>query len=244
MIKEDRIQLNNRFIKVFKMLEDRGVIVKNDRSGKGIGDFAEKILGEKGYGHIVRAYLNPKDKRVIDYRHARAICSEYGVSESYLLDGIGSPFGNETPRYVSSDMDPALIGGNISYSSAEAFAGSTLGQEAPEVEQKFSIPGVLGNDLFAFPIAGNSMEPVIHNQDIIISRSVKNINDIKDNQIYAISHEGKLWVKYVKKIVGNRKKITALNCISANNIEHDPFVIEVNETTRLFKVEKRISEIN
>ena len=244
MIKQDRIELNNRFIKVFKLLEDRGVIVKNDRSGKGIGDFAEKILGEKGYGHIVRAYLNPKDKRVIDYRHARSICSEYGVSESYLLDGIGTPFGNETPRYMSSDMNPATMGGNISYSSAEAFAGSTLGQEAPEVEQKFSIPGVLGNDLFAFPIAGNSMEPVIQNQDIIISRSVKNINDIKDNQIYAISHEGKLWVKYVQKITGPRKKIVSLNCISENNLEHLPFTIEVNETTRLFKVEKRISELN
>mgnify|MGYP000147374523 CR=1 FL=1 len=44
MIREDRVQLNERFIKVFKLLEERGEIVKNDRGGKGMGDFAEKLL--------------------------------------------------------------------------------------------------------------------------------------------------------------------------------------------------------
>ncbi|MEL7020492.1 MAG: peptidase S24/S26A/S26B, partial [Bacteroidota bacterium] len=93
MIREDRIQLNERFIKVFKLLEERGEIIKNDRRGKGMGDFAEKLLGNRAYGHIVRAFLNPKDKRVIDYRHARTLCELYGVNESYLVDGIGTPFG-------------------------------------------------------------------------------------------------------------------------------------------------------
>ena len=68
MIREDRLELNERFIKVFKMLEERGEIVKNDRGGKGMGDFAERILGNKSYGHIIRAFLNPEDKRCIDYR--------------------------------------------------------------------------------------------------------------------------------------------------------------------------------
>ena len=93
MIREDRLQLNNRFIKVFKLLEERGDIVLNDRNGKGMGDFADKVLGNRAYGHIIRAYLNPTDKRVIDYRQARIVCQEYGVNESYLIDGIGSPFG-------------------------------------------------------------------------------------------------------------------------------------------------------
>jgi len=68
MIRDDRIQLNNRFIHVFSLLEERGDIVLNDRNGKGMGDFADKILGNRAYGHIVRAFLNKEDKRVIDYR--------------------------------------------------------------------------------------------------------------------------------------------------------------------------------
>ena len=67
MIKEDRIDLNDRFIQAFKLLEERGAIVKNDRSGKGVGDVADKVLGNKAYGHIIRAFLNRDSKRVIDY---------------------------------------------------------------------------------------------------------------------------------------------------------------------------------
>jgi hypothetical protein len=60
MIKEDRIDLNKRFIQAFKLLEDRGAIVKNDRGGKGVGDVADRVLGNKAYGHIIRAFLNPE----------------------------------------------------------------------------------------------------------------------------------------------------------------------------------------
>ncbi len=56
MIREDRILLNERFIKVFHLLEEKGVVVKNDRNGRGMGDFAEKVLGNRAYGHIIRAY--------------------------------------------------------------------------------------------------------------------------------------------------------------------------------------------
>ena len=31
MIRDDRVELNNRFIKVFQLLEERGEIIKNDR---------------------------------------------------------------------------------------------------------------------------------------------------------------------------------------------------------------------
>ena len=60
MIGGDRIVLNERFVKIFNALEDQGKIVKNDRGGKGMGDFADKILGNRGYGHIVRAFLNKR----------------------------------------------------------------------------------------------------------------------------------------------------------------------------------------
>ena len=60
MIREDRQQLNDRFIKVFRLLEERGDIILNDRNGKGMGDFAEKLLGNRAYGHIVRAFPESK----------------------------------------------------------------------------------------------------------------------------------------------------------------------------------------
>ncbi len=242
MITEDRRQLNERFIQVFGMLESRGVIVKNDRDGKGMGDFAERILGKKGYGHIIRAFLNRDDRRVIDYHHARTICREFGVNENWLLYGKGTPFGID-PVTVAP-VRPA--GGQILFTSAQAFAGSTIGPDSFERESLdyFSIPGLQGNDLVAFPIQGNSMEPVIQSGDIVVCKPVERLEQIRDNEIYAVRIHGSLWVKYVQTIPDKRGRIAHLRLISANYLEHDPFEEEVDAYTRVYKVVRKISQVN
>lgn len=243
MIREDRIQLNERFIKVFKLLEERGEIIKNDRRGKGMGDFAEKLLGNRAYGHIVRAFLNPKDKRVIDYRHARTLCELYGVNESYLVDGIGTPFGFDIPD-TQFKSEPSYHRRNILYTTTEAFAGASVAGNNSFTQENnvfFGLPGLEGDQLVAFPINGNSMDPVIQSGDIVVCRGVSSLSDVKDNKIYAVKSNGALWVKYVQKIQNAKGRVTDLKLISANHLEHDPFVEEVNEYTRIYQVIKRIS---
>ena len=242
MIREDRQQLNDRFIKVFRLLEERGEIVKNDRGGKGMGDFAKKILGNRAYGHIIRAFLNPNDKRCIDYRHARILCREYGVNEAYMIDGEGTPFGFDIPEMP---IDPDYkVQGNILYTTIEAFAGDTLGVEAKEDLEYFNIPGIEGGGLVAFKIKGRSMEPVISDTDIVICKAIEGIHEIRENKIYAIKNNGNLWVKYVQKLVNDKGRVDRLKLISANHLEYDPFEEEINEHTRLYEVIRRISEIN
>lgn len=245
MIKEDRIYLNSRFIQAFKLLEERGAIVKNDRGGRGVGDVAEKVLGNKAYGHIIRAFLNSDSKRVIDYGQAQSFCRAYNINEAWMLYGIGNPFGFEAPanafggdKFASGGND-----GNILFTTIRAFAGSTLGAENREDNTYFSIPGVGGTGLVAFQIEGNSMEPVIKHADIVICKSVENLNDIRDNEIYAIRSSGNVWVKYVQKVFNNRGRIVKFKLISANYFDHDPFEEEVNETTRLYKVIRKISNV-
>jgi hypothetical protein len=245
MIKEDRIELNKRFINAFKLLEDRGAIVKNDRGGKGVGDVAEKVLGNKAYGHIIRAFLNMDSKRVIDYGQAQSFCRAYEINEAWMLHGIGNPFGFDLPGDAfSGDKMPAGInGGNIMFTTIRAFAGSTVGAEASEDNTYFSIPGVSGSGLVAFQIEGSSMDPVIRHGDIVVCKSVENLNDIRDNEIYAVRSNGNVWVKYVQKIFSNRGRITRLKMISANYFDNDPFEEDVNETTRLYKVVRKISNV-
>lgn len=245
MIREDRIELNERFRKVFALLEERGEILPNDRNGKGIGDFAERILGNRAYGHIIRAFLNPEDKRCIDYRHARALCYEYGINESYLIDGEGTPFGFEIPTQQIQD-DTAQLIGNILFTSTEAFAGTSVdvGGFAKEDHEYFSVPGLSGGGLVAFPINGNSMEPIINNGDTVICRELNSPQEIKDNKIYAIKSNGSLWVKYVQKMFDSHGRVAQLKMISANHLEHDPFIEDVNEYTRLYKVIRKIADID
>ena len=247
MIRDDRIQLNERFRKVFNLLVERGDIIPNDRGGKGIGDFAEKILGNRSYGHIVRAFLNDDDKRCIDYRHARMLCREYGINETYLVDGIGTPFGFDLPKSSiptpESPISPRKS--NILFTSTEAFAGSAVdvGGFAIEDHEYFNIPGLGGSGLVAFPIHGNSMEPVIYDGDMVICRELQGLHEIRDNKIYAVKNNGAIWVKYVQKITDKNNRVVQLKMISANHLEHDPFIEDVNEYTRLYQVVRKISEL-
>jgi len=245
MIKQDRIDLNNRFRKAFNELVERGDVVLNDRSGRGMGDFADVVLGNRAYGHIIRAFLNEDNKRVIDYNAARNVCRHYGVNESYLIDGMGTAFGIELPKHKGNSGAPAFPMGNILFTTAEAFAGSTLSASAGgsigEDNQYFSIPGVSGTGYVAFPVNGNSMDPIIQNQDIVICQGVENLNEIRDNEIYAVKSNGALWIKYIRQI--QDEDGLKFKLISANHLEHDPFIEEVNETTRVFKVVRRISDV-
>jgi len=84
---------------------------------------------------------------------------------------------------------------------------------------------------------------VIKHNDIVVCKSVENLNDIRDNEIYAVRSNGSVWVKYVQKIYNNRGRITRLKMISANYFDNDPFEEEVNETTRLYKVVRKISNV-
>ncbi len=244
MISEDRRKLNERFQKVFKILEERGDVIKNDRNGKGLGDFAEKIVGNRAYGHIIRAFLNEDDKRCISYEQARKVCNEYGVNYAYLLEGSGTPFGLDLPNTDPEDAD-VVYTGNILYTTTEAFAGVALDATSFKTEDHefFAIPGLSGGGLVAFPISGNSMEPVINDDDIVVSREIAGVHEIRDNRIYAVKNNGSVWVKYVQRIQNEKGRVTHLKLISANHLEYDPFVEEVNEYTRLYEVIRRVSTL-
>lgn len=220
----------------------------NDRSGKGIGDFAEKILGNRQYGHIIRRFLDPSDKRVIDYRHAKILCKAYNVNELYMLEGIGSPFGKSNTieeGASSSSRVERKRSADILYTSKQAHAGGAIEEDSFSKEsiEYFSIPGINSAGYVAFPIEGNSMEPIISNGDIVISREVSGVHDVKDNEIYAVKTRENVWVKYVQRIYNQRGRITHLKLLSANHLEHDPFLEEINDHVKLYKVVRKICMI-
>ncbi len=250
MIPEGRVGMNQRFISVFKLLVEKGEIVMNDRGGKGIGDFANDILG-KPYSHIIRAFLSDTDKRCIDYHHVDKLCELYDVSKTYLLEGKGNPFEDKRIRpsgNVSTipSLANSIGNNNICFTNIEAFAGNSVEWDSfrQENQDYFHIPGLEGGELFAFPIKGNSMLPVINDGDIVVCKPLRNMNEFKENKIYAINDSGSIWVKHVQKEINPKNGLLQLKLISANHLEHDPFHIEVSENTKLFQVIRRISALD
>lgn len=150
--------------------------------------------------------------------------------------------------YTSKHMekDSSISIGSILFTSEEAFAGSTVGKDGWAVEDIdfFNIPGLTGGGLVAFPIKGNSMEPIISNGDVVICREIQSISEVCDNKIYAIKHNGSIWVKHLQKIMNRNGQVVRLKLISANHLEHDPFTENVNEHTRAYQVIRIISEFD
>lgn len=249
MASQERIELNKRFIQVHDALVERGLIVKNDRK-RSIGAFAAKIFGKPGRGHIINAYLNKNDNRMFKYDYIPELCENFGVSEEFMRLGIGPMFEDERESLSlasvfsgsSSSVQSSSREGYIKHSTVALNAGVSISSDEPEVLMSFDLPNLKG-EKYSFPVQGNSMTPVIEHGDIVICEKLENINDIKDNQIYAISCNGMMWIKYVKPMRDTSDRVHWVKLISENSIEHDPFEEEVTEDMEIYEVVKRITDI-
>lgn len=239
MEKTDRELLNDRFKIVFQLLEDRGEIVRSDRS-KGVSAFAEKILGSRKNGHLVNKYLDTK--RYITYEQAKRFCDLYQISETYMFQGKGEPFLEQTSYELSNEcVSPAPAKANsIVFSNISAFASSTIDVNVYEDSEHFHIPGMQGEHV-AFYINGDSMSPTIANGDMVICRVLETSEKIYENDIYAIVTSNSVFVKRIQKIYNTKKELTKLKLISDNYLEHDPFTVSLRDVRRLLKVERRLT---
>ncbi|MBL4649926.1 MAG: hypothetical protein JKY03_09350, partial [Aureispira sp.] len=134
----DKELLNQRFKIVFQHLEEKGEVVKSSRE-KGMSSFAEKIMGNKSYGHIIRAYLKDSDARTITYQQAKRLVNHYNVNSTYMFEGKGTIFTSEEETFSSNEISAGSPKSddvftktnvpkhrtNIVFSSISAFASST-----------------------------------------------------------------------------------------------------------------------
>jgi phage repressor protein C with HTH and peptisase S24 domain len=249
--------LNDRFKIIFRILEENGDFVKNSRD-KGMASFAEKILGNRSYGHVIRACLKKDNLRTITYAQAKNLVKHFGVSEVYLFRGEGPVFsdGNEPDINTGMNEDKTCLHKpdenrnenqhepqkNILFSSVSAFASRTFNLAAHEDTERFFIPR-MGGEHIAFYIKGNSMSPTIEDGDMIICRAVETCEPVNENKIYAIVlKNGTVLIKRVQKLINKHKQMLGLKLISDNYLEHDPFEIPVNDVRKLLKVERKLTD--
>lgn len=237
MIKEDRKALNDRFIIIYRLLEEKGVIVKNNPK-KSLGNFAEIVLGQR-YGHVINQWL--KEERFINYSQARIICDTYGVNREYFLDGLGEPFGDsfEYPGNTPQAEENLASEHRIAHSPIPANAGTSIdvGYKYEDFKKEFfMIPGLKKAGLTSFIVSGDSMYPKLDDGDVVICEHIQSFADLKNNAMYAVNISGRVWVKYVRGIQNKAGRVTQLKLISENFLEHDPFIEDVTNHTKLHRV--------
>ncbi len=237
MQKINRQELNRRFKKVYHLLEKKGEIVKSNRQ-KSKTIFANN-LGTKG--HIIDHYL--RGTRKITYEQTKRLCAKYDVNQVFMFQGIGKPFDKNKLPDPEQKLAMALginFSPNILFTNVEAFASNTISVDLIEENERFAIPGISG-DLIAFNINGMSMAPTIHAGDMVICKPLEAIEEMHDDEVYAVVSNQSVWVKRVRRCFDRHQNCSHLKLISDNYEEFDPFIIEIGEVKKLLKVTRRIT---
>jgi len=240
--------LNERFKTVYKLLKEKGEIVKSSPT-KSKSIFALNIFGNKSYGFLIDKCL--RNERKIKLKHAQRLTKHYEVRLDYMIKGELPVFEYEEEEFLparpmNDEVRPVHNqSSNILFSTAAAVASNTFDVGNEEETEHFRIPGIgVHGEHVAFMIDGNSMYPTIASGDMVICRPLHSGERMIENQIYVVrTFDNNLLVKRVQKEVGHNKEIVHLKLISDNYMEHDPFLVPIEEIRDLLKVVHKVTPL-
>jgi Peptidase S24-like len=232
----ERAALNDRFKQVYRQLELRGSIVEYDRNASK-SKFA-KTIGLRS-NQIDRCLT---DAYYITFEAATLLCEIYGVNRKFMFDGGGTPFGG-VPKNLTSDVREVnfMPHAQVTFAGLAAFAGDTIGEDAPEEREVYMLPGISG-EMVAFNVSGNSMSPTLSMGDIIFCQEIQGPSDILDGEMYVVSFKGEnaINVKRVERVFDKRGNWTHLRFIS-DNTDYDPFDVELSDIRAAYRVTRRLT---
>ncbi len=148
---------------------------------------------------------------------------------------------NTMPRVIAVDNSG---NDNIIYVPVKARAGYLLGYadaEFMETLPAFRLPGLSNATYRMFEVEGLSMAPNILNGDRVIGEWVENLNDIRDNRVYVIVHEGGVAVKRIINRLKERGKLYLKSDTVAHRHEFPTLEISPEEVKEVWYCKMKIS---
>lgn len=100
--KEHRKAVNARFIEALGLLKEYGRISPSSRGSDNMNTLGKLLFGSTGYGHIINDI--EKGKRLIKVEEALVFAERYGISQDWIINGNGQPFGKECGQLPSVSM--------------------------------------------------------------------------------------------------------------------------------------------
>lgn len=242
---QDRVEMNNRFKVVYRLLSDNGEIAPSCRQ-KGKGKFA-KTLGIRT-NQVDRCL---QDKYEITYESVNLLCENYGVNKRFMLEGVGKPFKTLIAE-MKSDVQSVgnMPQGRLVYAGLAACASSSVGSDPSRwndedekgVDEVFMLPGISG-DMTGFNVCGNSMIPTFSMGDIVFCTPITQKSDLRDGDVYVLSLVGGkdiISIKRIERVFDLRGNWTHLRLVSDNK-DYEPFEVELGEIQAAYRVTRRLT---
>lgn len=224
--------VNQRFRKVFSVLEEKRMI-------KGKSDIA-KQLGT--YNHVINSIL--KGDRNITVEQLTKMFEIYNVDANYMFGLHEEMFSISEEGLLTFSKDDRFYGGklNITLVPHRAMAGYALEHEEDAFLSelpKFSIPNLEGQ-LLAFEISGDSMYPTITNGDVVVCEPLERGDPIRDNNVYVVVTDVVV-AKRIQQIKGDSETADYLRLISDNSNVYKPYEVDLENIRQILRVKCRLT---
>ena len=112
-------------------------------------------------------------------------------------------------------------------------AARAQGQEARATPDPISVPGYKGRTVRAFEVAGDSMQPIINQGDLVIATITERLDLIQPKHVYVVITDE---LVTVKRLHGPVKKNEPLELLSDNRY-YDPFVLPQKDVREIWHVQ-------
>ena len=238
--RKPRAIVNDRFVALFKKLEDEGRIQKGAHGGQNRKWVAQKLNTEV---HVLNDYI--KGNRDIPIIRALHFCDLFAIDRQWITGYIPRLGAEEV---YQSDINPikGLFGKmTLQYSNIPLRARPASGAvddvgDIAESLQAYEFPG-LGSQVYGFTIAGDSMEPKFHEGDMVLSTEVDRWEDVNGKDFYVVSTAKGLYLKQISKLYNEMGDLASFNLLSLNEL-YAPFMVNVEDVRMILKVRKRITD--
>jgi len=186
------------------------------------------------------------EKNGISYDVFKAIVSAFNVNPVWLMDGVGTMYGNDNAASTSRGAIPLVVQvdkddeENIVMVDRKAAAEYLQHQQDPDFISKlpsFRLPGFYGKSFRAFEITGDSMLPGINPGDMIVGSYVESLNEIRNGSVYiVVTHDGSIVAKRVTAL-GND-----IYELKSDNVVYEPYAVKAEDIAQIWKAESRITK--
>lgn len=209
---------------------------------------AYSLAAKLGYEGPQKLYKLVQNKSKPGYETLMDILNQFPeLSAEWLMRGEGPMVhGEESSEQGTSSAYPGIpyavsVDANgeerISVWGIKAQGGYMLaraqGQEAPETLETISVPGYKGRSVRAFEVAGDSMQPIIHQGDLVIATYTERLDLIQPKHVYVVITDE---LVNVKRLRGPVKKNEPLELLSDNRY-YDPYLVPQKDVREIWHVQ-------
>lgn len=164
-----------------------------------------------------------------------------GVKDMALKGAFVQPGYSSIPKVITVDNSG---NDNIIYVPVKARAGYLLGYGDAEFMESlptFRLPGLSNATYRMFEVDGPSMAPNVLHGDRIIGEWVESLDDIRDNRVYVVVHEGGVAVKRVVNRLKERGKLYLKSDTIAHRHEYPTLEIDPADVKEVWYGRLKIS---